>query len=403
MFVIFSNPGVIDPRAIKTFGISAKLGQNPIGYFGTGLKYSIAILMRMGCEVEMQAGEDVFIFGKKPISQRGKDFEIVTMNDEELPFTTELGKNWGGWQAFRELYCNALDESGDVSLESKKPKPDPKSTRFIVRGSMIESAYAERHEIVLNLDKKLLLQDGPVKIYDRPSDYLYYRGVRVLKLDQPSIFTYNVIADQALTEDRTLVHDQYVTALLPCAISEMSSRKAIRKALLAPRDNLEGRLSYWRVESFLEKVGSDFYAVLADEFRRNNDSLNESARELQHKISKSSATKHYERADVTAVEQQQLDRAIGAIKETFPDFIDYKILIVKTLGQSTMALADYNEMTMVVSKMIFRLGTKYLTSTLIEEFLHLKTGYKDCTRELQTYLFDTLCTLIENHITKEPL
>jgi hypothetical protein len=106
---------------------------------------------------------------------------------------------------------------------------------------------------------------------------------------------------------------------------------------------------------------------------------------------------------MTEVEKAQLEKAVKICSAVFPDFGDYKILIVKTLGQTTMALADINERTMVISKSTFMVGTKFLVSTMIEEYAHLKTGHGDLTRGLQTWLFDQVCTMIENHITKEPM
>ena len=44
--LIFTNPGIIDPRSISTFGVNAKASTNPIGHFGTGLKYAIATILR---------------------------------------------------------------------------------------------------------------------------------------------------------------------------------------------------------------------------------------------------------------------------------------------------------------------------------------------------------------------
>jgi len=42
--IIFHNQGELDIRAVTTFGLSVKKNDNPIGYFGTGLKYAIAAL-----------------------------------------------------------------------------------------------------------------------------------------------------------------------------------------------------------------------------------------------------------------------------------------------------------------------------------------------------------------------
>src|ERR1700733_12022356 len=49
--IVFENYGEIEIDAITTFGVSVKEGPNPIGFFGTGLKYAVAVLLRHGCKV----------------------------------------------------------------------------------------------------------------------------------------------------------------------------------------------------------------------------------------------------------------------------------------------------------------------------------------------------------------
>lgn len=34
--IVFKNKGLIDLRALTTFGVSSKVSENPIGIFGTG-------------------------------------------------------------------------------------------------------------------------------------------------------------------------------------------------------------------------------------------------------------------------------------------------------------------------------------------------------------------------------
>ena len=55
-YVIFENPGTLDPRALTIMGLNAKENDNPIGYFGTGFKYGVAIALREGCNVIIQDG-----------------------------------------------------------------------------------------------------------------------------------------------------------------------------------------------------------------------------------------------------------------------------------------------------------------------------------------------------------
>lgn len=46
--VQFRTPGLIPLEAFDTMGISAKVGDHPIGRFGTGLKYAVAVILREG-------------------------------------------------------------------------------------------------------------------------------------------------------------------------------------------------------------------------------------------------------------------------------------------------------------------------------------------------------------------
>ena len=115
--IVFQNKGLIDPMAITTFGLNAKVGDSPIGQFGTGLKYAIAVLLRTGHEITIWRGLEPLRFDVIEHETRGKLFNIVRMNGEKLSFMTNLGPKWELWMAFRELFCNAKDEGDDGRLE----------------------------------------------------------------------------------------------------------------------------------------------------------------------------------------------------------------------------------------------------------------------------------------------
>lgn len=402
--VIFKNKGLIDLRAIKTFGVSAKETENPIGFFGTGLKYAIAIILREGCKIEMFRDGEKFVFQKEVFNMRSREFEGITMNGEHLPFTTDLGKTWQMWQAYREIYCNCLDEiggevrEGDTSDEIESEG----QTVFRISGAPFLAAHKERNLIVLSVSDSLKIGSGAVDIYNTPSSALYYRGIRVMDLPKEGMFTYNITADLDLTEDRTVKYSSLAFSKVAMGISRMKDKSLIRKAITCRDNHLESDLSYSNLVYFDDEASEEFMEIVAREYKLNNDKLNRSVRDFYSKKMQKSAAKHYEPDELTVVEQKQLDRAVSIIKKVWPDFTDYRIMVVKSLGQETMALADESERAMVLSKRTFHFGTKYLTATLIEEYMHLKTGYRDCTRELQTHLFDTICTLIEN-MNQEPI
>jgi len=402
--VAFRNEGSIDVRSMKMFGVSVKDGTNPIGYFGTGLKYAIAILIRHGQTVKIRTGGESFLFDKKTVNIRGKDFEVITMNGEEMPFTTELGKNWELWQAFRELYCNCLDESGSVTLEDVSLDEESSVNKTIVTIGGAESIvnYHERDNIVLNLSSRIRIGEGKVEVFNQPSNYLYYRNVRVMKLNMKSLFTYNIIEQTKLTEDRTFESPSVALLKLFEAVATLKDEDHIRSALTT-KSIFETSFEYSGLTAWGVKVSEEFDKVVSEEFDRNSDRLNSSARNYWREKNNRKALKNYQPERMTDVESKQFEKCIQICKKTFRDFEEYDVLIVKTLGEVTMAIAEIDQQRMIISKAAFAKGTKYLLSTIIEEYMHIKSGYHDCTRELQTHLFDSICTLIEEHIIREPI
>lgn len=398
--VIFKNDGIIDPRMIKTFGISVKETDNPIGYFGTGLKYAIAVLLRNGCDVELISDGERFTFTKETDTVRGKEFEFISMNGHHLPFTTELGKNWVLWQAFRELYCNCIDEGG-TTTPGTGAEPEKGKTIFVVKGQAFLNEYYDRHKYFLNLrPSECAFTDDRIQIYDKPSDGIFYRGIRVMDLPLKSQFTYNILETMLLTEDRTISSAYVAKTFISLGISRMTNKKAIKRIILDKmsfESDLDFDLNYDITPT------DEFHDALTEEYAKNNDLFNHTALRYYTKKFRKESHKNYERHDLTEVQTKQLARALAVCWQSFPDMREYEFMVVKSLGQGTMALADQHKNKMIISAKCFDFGTKYLVSTLIEEYMHLKTGYADMTRTLQTHLFDTIAGLIEQHVIKEPI
>ena len=402
--VVFTNPGTIDPRSIKSFGVSVKEGSNPIGYFGTGLKYALAIFARLGHDITIHSGKEVFTIGVRSEGIRGKEFQFITMNGEELSFTTELGKNWEPWQAFREIYCNCIDEGGTVELTDLIPMTEDGVTRIIIRGREATLGFHERNEIVLSLPAHLRLADGNVEVFNRPSQFLYYRGVRVMKLKQQAQLTYNIIETQSLTEDRTLSNPGGAVGRLVHGICKIKDRRILRKVILADRDTFEANLDFdWLNYGSVPELSEEFEQVLEEGWEHNDQRMNRTANKYYRTLRDKKALLNFVEEAMTPVEEMQLNKCLKILPQVFPGFNDYDVLVVKSLGTTVHAFADKDGRRMVLSKAAFKLGTKYLMATMIEEFMHLKTGYGDQTRELQTHLFDSLVTLIEDHVLKEPV
>ena len=118
--IIFQNPGVPDIRAFTTIGISVKEGENTIGYFGSGFKNAVAIILRHGLKITLYAGTKSYHFGTKTIKVRGESFDLVTMNGEELGFTTKMARNWELWMEERGRGEKEKEEGGEEGKEKKR-------------------------------------------------------------------------------------------------------------------------------------------------------------------------------------------------------------------------------------------------------------------------------------------
>ncbi|MGA0608868.1 hypothetical protein [Caldimonas sp. KR1-144] len=397
--VLFENPGEIDIRSISTFGVSVKEGSNPIGFFGTGLKYAIAVLLRLKHQITVYSGEQVVTFGLSTESVRGQVFDIVTMQvgdgePQHLGFTTELGKTWEPWMAYREIACNCKDEGGTATRALNYPAPEAGRTKIIVEGDLFAGIHSDRHMFLLE-DQAYAVADT-VEIRRRTGPGFFYRGVRVQTFPKSGLFTYNETGHLELTEDRTVKHQWMPAHRIATALLRSDDEEILRTVLTAREDTLEGVLDFdgWSVEP-----SPTFLKVVGDLTAHKVSGINATALRVWKTHTKSEIKPR--EITLTPVQRKSLERAITFCEGCGWPVSAYPIKVVEALGDGVLGLAESG--TIFVSERVFEIGgTKQLAATLIEEFLHLRHGWKDCTRELQNYLFEKVVSLGEE-VAGEPL
>lgn len=275
MSVVHVNPGLLDIRAITTFGLHAKPGTDtPIGKFGTGLKYAIAALVRKGCKVQLFIGETEYEFYTKAAEFRGVDFSQVMMRKrkgllsrwsaEKLPFTTEHGKFWELWQAFRELHSNTIDEGGETFFDPVVPTRNwtaPDKTVFVISGDEYTEAWKNRDKVFLPNALTSREGDDRVQVFNEPSEHMYWRGIRVYDLEKPSIYTYNILEDITLTEDRTAKYLFDIMSKITAYVARSKDPRLINAVVSADGNKFfEGKLDFDYAyvspsSEFLEVIG----------------------------------------------------------------------------------------------------------------------------------------------------
>jgi hypothetical protein len=393
--VVFDNAGEIDPRLISTFGVNVKDGDDAIGFFGTGLKYALAILLRTGHRVTIQSGRETFVFSLQPTVIRGKSFDFVAMNGAPLGFTAEVGKTWKLWMAYRELFCNCQDEHGEVYEVSRAPMPMAGKTRVIVEGE--EFAEVRRNH------GRYFISDEPIhrgkvgNIHRSPAHGIYYRGVLVgcVGRGEPLLYGYNFTSPLELTEDRTAKHGYQVMAKIAQMVCGCDDPDIVRRCVTAPKGYYEHDADFdWPSV----RPSEAFMSVVGDLVRKDMCRVNLSARAVWEKHAHTKAEPDPFEPD--GFEQMMLDRATAFCCQFGFPVTDYPVVTVESMGSGILGRARDGKI--YVSRQNFILGTKQLAATLIEEFIHLRHGVEDCTRAMQEQLLNHLVTLGER-IQGEPL
>ncbi len=395
-YIVFENKGEIDPRAITAFGISSKECDNPIGRFGTGLKYAIALLLRNKQEIIITSGKKIFRFGSRTLQIRNDTFQLVTMNGDTLGFTTAVGRDWLLWQAYREIYSNAIDEGGRVYTQLSEPEPEEGKTFVIVKGQDFLDIHNNRGEIFLQTTPSSVV-DG-LEIHPGQSNFVFYRGIRIFgPIAKKYAHTYNITGHIDLTEDRTALYGFQIERAIVNGLALCKEPGIIRAAVMNTHDRAEA--SYNFMDANVDP-GAAFNEVTGELRLDRSDSVNRSAVMLFEKGARASVP---ESIAVTLEPRHQamLDTAKEFLGRMGVQTKKYPIFVVETLGSGILGLAENGKI--YLSLAIFDKGTKMVALGLLEEYTHLQTGYGDMTRGLQTFLFDTILSLGESYVWKRPL
>lgn len=335
--LIFRNPGLIDILAVTTMGVSVK---NPgsFGYFGTGLKYSIATILRNGGVVTIHRGSEAHVFTSTTRTIRGEPFQFVRRNRQVLGFTTDLGKTWEAWMVLRELGCNARDEGGTfvrVPEWGFEPPADDETVIAVSGWNVLEQAYEDRATIFAE-GEPLAVTDA-LRVLTGPSDYLYYRGVRVHKLDKPSWFRYDLLAQQTLTEDRTLAHTYGATGAIRAFLLGCEDEELLNAALTTGPNNLEGKLDFadaWQDPSraFLDAV------INARDAKERN--LSPTARGKALKALRQASENRVERVRTSYKVEDQFTLAVDYLDNLGLELGDRPVIIVDELPGNAKSVAE---------------------------------------------------------------
>jgi hypothetical protein len=383
--VYFHTNGELPEESFKLMGVSVK-EDNAIGKFGTGLKYAIAGIQRFGGDIAIVTEDETYSFGTEEVDFKGKTFERITCNDSPLAYTTDYGKEWEGWQIFRELYSNTLDEGGHTSLE----RDSSYTTIIEVDCAEVYGAFKDINNIFVSPNMTPLAKTAKVEIYPFFSDGLFYKGVKVGS-NFSRAFTFNIISGNIdLTEDRTLKYTYQPKHEIGESLIKIDDESLIAR-ILENEDNVSfPTYSHIPENSSLVSCLRKLYLLNRCSEVNNTEFV---------KFYKNSGYITHDKEEVTGLYKKKLDKALRYM-ESIGYTVTAPIYIIESVGDHIFAEAKDGEI--LLTKKAFEAGTFDLVMTLMEEHFHIVSGHQDCTRSFQEYIFRQLVLMSEN-VTGETL
>lgn len=132
-YICVQNQGQIVPEDLMLIGSSSKRDAvGKIGFFGSGWKYALAVLMKNGAKPIIFSGKEEIDIDTEMVEHRGNIAEVITINGQRTSLTTGMGPKWLMWQAFREIFSNAIDEGGHHIYGSNNPYGTEDITRVYI-------------------------------------------------------------------------------------------------------------------------------------------------------------------------------------------------------------------------------------------------------------------------------
>jgi hypothetical protein len=259
--------------------------------------------------------------------------------------------------------------------------------------------WHERDRYFIDFDRdRPAVKTQYLEAYEARQRSVFYRGIKIHETQLPTIFKYNLSEKVTLTEDRTLKYVHTLDDILERNIISSTDADFIRQSLTSGELTHEGQLDF-DGHYFGVELSDEFKTVCADLLIRMPTNVNKKA--IRFYQNRTNSQQDLSPCAITKVQQMQLDRAIAFVTKLGCGYLDiYPVTVVRWIGQGIHGLAKDGRI--YIGAECFDRGTKYVASTLYEEYTHCHHGFGDLTRDMQTHLFDRIITMGEE-INGEPL
>ena len=411
-YIMIENKGELDVSSLILLGASTKRDDDSkIGFFGSGNKYAIATLIRMGVGFKIFSGDNEVVITTNDIDFRGRTFKQILIDGQPTSLTTDMGPQWEEWMALREWVSNSIDEGhSNIVTDADNIAGKDGYTRFFIEHSPGIKVVIDNWNEYFTFDRDdTKLENKLGKLFPQTNIdetmVLFRKGIRVYRADgTQSLYQYDL---KSFTINESRIIDSLYSAgcrMLDFInmIDDVSVLKNIlRKAFVG--DYFESRLSWkWGVAKLSEhwRTAIDDYVIVVeslsgyfeDLLRSKNHYLvsAEMAYQIKHSfpdvqvygINDEGAQIAHKKVEATKKMEFLLKECVTFLQETEYN-LSNDIELVEFDRTDVLGLAEGGKI--LLSPKLFEMGKKEIVRTIVEEQEHLRSGLKDCTRAFQNH------------------
>lgn len=270
-YLKIQSQGEIEIEAFTLIGASSKRNDTTkIGYFGSGLKYSIASMLRNNIGFKIFQGEKEIIFDVVEKTFRNEKYNAISVNGQETSMTTTMGgSDWDiPFAPFREIFSNALDEDDSVVLEQTNDLfgTNGKTTILIENTAAISDFYKNFHEYFCAQNPNILHSNKYFSVYPAASSgnvKLFRKGILCYENETKSIFSYNS-PDFEINESRVLSNTYHAKHYIARGFKLCDNNHIIKTLIQTLQGGNAGYYEHTLDFSWSQEFSSEWYNVCKD-------------------------------------------------------------------------------------------------------------------------------------------
>lgn len=291
--VHFITPTKLSLLDITSMGDSIKRNNaNTIGVFDSGLKYSIALMMRADVDISIKvkgnSENDLtyiqdFHFSTYTETDHKRSKELIQVEENVIytkasclditsthktGFAKALGHNWELWMSLREVYSNMLDEGG-YYIEDELTQDIEEGTVITLKfnyDSEFGEVWDNKH-LYINEDTPRFELGSGVQVLNNAEQWLriYKQNILVFEdKEVPSRYAYNVVFGE-IDERRILSNLYSVEGSIIEAMRSTKNEEFLREIIkeefpIKQGEFLTGRTSYYKASDLIHEIAFEVYS-----------------------------------------------------------------------------------------------------------------------------------------------